>query len=112
MATAVRKLSGHTIRYTASGSSVAAGDVVEVGSVVGVAPRPIADGETGDLEIQGEFEVPVTGTASQGAAAYWDAANTRATASSSGNTKMGVFAQQVLSADDFGRVILGLGINA
>lgn len=62
-------------------AAVSAGDVVVVGAIVGVAPRAIAAGVLGCIEVEGVFEFPksnaeaITG----GAALYWDAANEQAT---------------------------------
>lgn len=48
---------GYQIDYTA-GADIAAGDVVVIGSLVGVAPRPIANGETGAVSIEGVYSLP------------------------------------------------------
>ena len=63
---------GHVLDYTPSGN-VAAGDVVVVGALVGVAPRPIAAGVTGALAVEGVFALPCpTGaTGAQGSAINW-----------------------------------------
>jgi predicted RecA/RadA family phage recombinase len=54
-------------------SAVAAGDVVVVGAIVGVAPRAIAANAVGALAVEGVFEMPVaTGaTGAQGSAINW-----------------------------------------
>ena len=49
--------SGDYLDYTA-GSTIAAGDVVVIGSLVGVAPRPIANGDTGVVAVEGVYSVP------------------------------------------------------
>jgi predicted RecA/RadA family phage recombinase len=48
---------GKYIDYTA-GSTIAAGDVVVIGSLVGVAPRPIANGADGVVQIEGVCAMP------------------------------------------------------
>jgi predicted RecA/RadA family phage recombinase len=48
---------GKYLDYTA-GSTIAVGDVVVIGSLVGVAPRPIANGETGVVAVEGVYSVP------------------------------------------------------
>ena len=60
-----------TIDYTPSGA-VAAGDVVAVGGLIGVAPAPIAANELGTLAIRGQFELDLaTGkTFARGAEVY------------------------------------------
>ncbi len=57
-----------------TGSAVNSGDVVEVGTLIGVALGNIADGTEGELAIAQVFELPkVAATAiDQGAAVYWD----------------------------------------
>lgn len=55
------------------GSAVAAGDVVVIGSMIGVAPRAIAANALGALAVEGIWEMPVaTGaTGAQGSAINW-----------------------------------------
>lgn len=48
---------GDKIRYTPT-TGVAAGEAVVVGSIVGVASRPIAANELGNLNVEGIFSVP------------------------------------------------------
>lgn len=55
MADTVQK--GMYLDYTA-GSDIAAGDVVVIGSLVGVAPRPIANGDTGAVAVEGVYAMP------------------------------------------------------
>lgn len=63
---------GDLFDYT-PGSAVAAGDVVVIGAMVGVAPRPIAANTLGALAIEGIFSLPcATGaTGAQGSAINW-----------------------------------------
>ena len=63
---------GHVIDHTPA-SAVAAGDVVVVGALVGVAPRAIAANSVGALSVEGVFELPIaTGaTGAQGSAINW-----------------------------------------
>jgi len=70
---AKRVASGAAIDYTPS-SAVAAGQVVVLNSLIGVAARPIAANELGALDLEGLFEVvKVNGQINEGAALYWDA---------------------------------------
>lgn len=48
---------GDVIRYTPT-TGVAAGEAVAVGVIVGVASRPIAANELGNLSVEGIFSVP------------------------------------------------------
>ena len=70
MASYVQK--GDVVDYTPA-SAVAAGDVVVIGSLVGVAPRAIAANALGSLAIEGVWEMPcATGaTGAQGSAINW-----------------------------------------
>jgi predicted RecA/RadA family phage recombinase len=54
-------------------SAVAVGDVVVIGAMVAVAPRPIAAGALGALAVDGVFEMPcATGaTGAQGSEINW-----------------------------------------
>jgi predicted RecA/RadA family phage recombinase len=63
---------GKLLDYT-PGSAVAAGDVVVIGSLVGVAPRPIAANALGSLAVDGVFSMPCASgaTGAQGSAINW-----------------------------------------
>jgi predicted RecA/RadA family phage recombinase len=64
---------GDSIDYTPV-SAVAAGQVVVVGSHIGIARTPIAAGALGSLAVRGLFDVAkVTGAITIGSALYWDA---------------------------------------
>ncbi len=63
---------GNAIDYVA-GSDIAAGDVVVVGAMVGVASDAIPTGKTGALQIEGVFVMPNDGTArTLGDSVDWD----------------------------------------
>lgn len=57
---------GDLIDHTPS-SAVAAGGVVVIGSLVGVAPRPIAANTPGAVAVEGVYDVPKQPTGTQGA---------------------------------------------
>lgn len=63
---------GDVLDYT-PGSAVAAGEVVVIGAMVAVAPRPIAANALGSLSVEGVWEMPcATGaTGAQGSAINW-----------------------------------------
>lgn len=65
---------GEVIEFTNSGSAIAAGAVVKVGAVLGVALVDIANGATGSVQITGVFTVPkVSGAViAQGERLVWD----------------------------------------
>ena len=66
---------GEVIEFTNSGSAIAAGAVVKVGQILGVALVDIANGATGSVQITGVFTVPkVSGAViAQGESLTWDA---------------------------------------
>lgn len=85
---------GHVIDYTAGGSAVAAGGVVVIGSLVGVAPRPIAANSLGAVAIEGVHALPkaVTGTDASmtaGQLVYWYATSGVAVVSHATGVKAG-----------------------
>jgi predicted RecA/RadA family phage recombinase len=71
---------GDILDYTAGGSAVPAGGVVVIGSLVGVAPRPIAANSMGALAVEGVFALPCTtgATGAQGSAILWNASTSLA----------------------------------
>ena len=97
------------IDYTPS-SAVAAGDVVVMADLVGVANRPIAANALGAVTIDGVHSMPkATGAISQGAIVYWDATAGNVTTTSSGNKRAGKAAAAAQSADASVMVILNCG---
>jgi predicted RecA/RadA family phage recombinase len=81
MAEAVYVSEGEAIDYTPSGSSLVAGQVVDLGTFVGVAVTDIADGVKGALAIEGVFDfAKYTGEAvTLGQLVYWDEGTNTAT---------------------------------
>ena len=116
MAQATFLQEGKAIDYT-PGSDVVAGQVVVLGSMIGIAVRPIASGALGALAIAGVFDVAkVNGAISVGVAVYWDAdgdpqggtAGTgAATTTSTDNTFLGHAVAAVGATDETVRVVLG-----
>lgn len=80
MAVATHVQEGEQIDYTPVGA-LAAGDVVDLGTCVGITFKPIEAGELGVLVIEGVFDVAkYTGEAiSLWAPVYWDVGTTTAT---------------------------------
>lgn len=103
MASYVQK--GDVVDYTPA-SAVAAGDVVVIGSLVGVAPRAIAANALGSLAIEGVWEMPcATGaTGAQGSAINWYA--TSGVAHASTGTAAGKLAKARVAADTTVHVII------
>lgn len=74
-----------------AGANIADGAVLVIGTKVGVALAAIANGATGSVQMAGVFELAKLGTdvVAQGAALYWDTANSRLTTTAAGNTLAG-----------------------
>ena len=87
-------------------SAVAAGAVVVIGALVGVAPRPIAANALGSLAVEGVFSMPcATGaTGAQGSSINWVAASGVAHAST--GVTAGKLAKARLVGDTTVEVIL------
>jgi len=106
---AKRVSAGDRIPYT-PGSDVAAGDVVVLNKLIGIADAKIAASATGSLAITGVFEVPKdTSTAfAIGEDVYWDEADTEAqdTADSGANEFMGKAWEAAGSSDATMKVLL------
>ncbi len=81
---------GNHINHT-PGSAVTSGQVVLVGTKIGVAIADIAANDTGALRVVGVFSLTKLSTdnVTKGAALYWDNANSRLTTTASGNTYAG-----------------------
>ena len=98
---------GNSIDYT-PGADVAAGAVVVQGELVGVARTPIAANALGSLAVVGVFDFPKAtgvGTAiAAGANCYWDAANSRATTTATGNKLIGKCVKAAADADALVRI--------
>lgn len=94
---------GAAIDYT-PGTAVAAGDVVVVGSIVGVATRDIAANALGALAIKGVFRVAKATTSvsaiAAGAKLYWDAGNEVATTVASTHKVLGYAVAAASATDD------------
>ena len=100
---------GKYIDYTPT-VDITAGDIVVIGSIVGIANHDIAAGETGigAICIEGVIEVPTDGTAiTAGAVVYWNATAKQATLTSTGNTLMGKSITAATATDEVVRVKLG-----
>lgn len=104
MASYVQK--GDVLDYTPA-AAVAAGDVVVIGTLVGVAPRPIAANALGSLAVEGVFALPcATGaTGAQGSAINW------VTASGVAHATTGTAAGKLAKARAAGDVTVDVILN-
>jgi predicted RecA/RadA family phage recombinase len=96
---------GDILDYTPA-SAVAAGEVVVLGVLVGVAPRPIAANALGAVAVEGVFALPcATGaTGAQGSAINWYA--TSGVADATTGIAAGKLAKARAAADTTVHVIL------
>jgi len=98
---AVYRHYGNQIDYTPV-ADVAAGDVIDLGTFVGIAQRAIPANTLGALAVEGVFEVnKFTGEAiAYGAPVYWDAGTTTATGTIGySEARMGVCVLAALAGD-------------
>lgn len=90
---------GEVLDYTAT-DKVANGEVVSLGTRIGVAGEDIAAGETGHLHVVGVFEMAkATGAITMGAAVYYDTTEKNITATASSNVPAGYAAAPAASTD-------------
>lgn len=91
-------------------ADVAAGSVVVLGELIGIAKSNIKAGELGALAVAGVFDFTKangSGTAiALGALVYWDATQNQATTVSSGNKLLGKCVQAASDSDSRVRVRL------
>lgn len=103
---------GETIDYTPD-SAVGAGDVIDLGDLVGIAVRDIAASEQGALNVVGMFSVDKKSgeTWTQGEPLYWDAGTgTFTNTSAYSEAAAGFAAADAASGDTQGRITLTPGI--
>lgn len=77
---------GCVMNYSnSSGSTIASGDVVKVGNLIGVAGKDIADGDSGPVNLEGVFSLTKVGSQAwaQGDKVFWDHTNLRFTKTAS-----------------------------
>lgn len=100
---------GKTIDFLASANITAGGVVVIGNSIVGVAPRDVASGATGALDINGVFQFPKDSATSisAGASVYWNATSSVITTVASG----GVAAGKAIEAAGSGTVTALVKLN-
>lgn len=107
MAQAVFVHEGCSIDYT-PGADVAAGDVVVQADLVAVAKQPIKANQLGALAVAGVFDFAKAtggGTAlATGTIVYWDDTANVATATATGNKKIGKVVKAAVDADATVRV--------
>ncbi len=93
---------GFRADYTPS-ADVALGAVVVQNKLVGVADRPLPANKLGSIAVYGIFTFPKATTSGSALAAgvevYWDAAASRVTATSAGNTLVGKTVKAAVDGD-------------
>lgn len=92
---------GEALDYTNAGSAkIEAGDVIVLGTKIGIAGCDIAVGAVGSVHVEGVFRfAKATGAVTIGAAVYWDATNENITTTSTSNILAGYAAAAAASAD-------------
>lgn len=93
------------------GSAVAAGEVLVLGSLVAVAPRPIASGALGAVAVEGVWSMPCASgaTGAQGSLIKWYA--TSGVAHAATGTNAGYLAADRLAGDTSVKVLLVPGAS-
>lgn len=99
---------GEIIDYTPSGAAVVAGQIIKIGDIVAVAPRPIADGVKGSVYIEGVHQLAKTAAQAwtAGAKLYLDESEATITTTSAGNVFCGYAAEDAAADATEGPVIL------
>ena len=83
-----------TIPYTPSGADVAAGQVVVMGQLCGIATRKIKDGQLGALNVRGGvYTTTAAGAYARGTTVYWDNTAKKVTTTATGNKVFGAMAE-------------------
>lgn len=97
---------GESIDYTPT-ANIAAGDIVIIGGIVGVAKLDIPANELGAIAVTGVYDmVKATGAITAGATVYWDASAKNVTTTESENTAIGKAVAAAESTDTIVRVLL------
>ena len=110
---------GDVLTYANTGSAIASGAVVAIGSLIGIALTDIAaTSGTGPVQIEGVFTVPkATGSAwTQGCKLNWDASAGKfdigtATPAAGDVSVCCVAAAAAASGDTTGKVLLNVGVG-
>jgi predicted RecA/RadA family phage recombinase len=114
MAECVMRATGDRIDYTPSGADVEPGQVVDLGTFVGVATEKILDGEPGSLQVEGVGDfLKYTGEAiNLGDVVYWDEGTNTATKTSGySEAPIGKCFKAALAGDATVRVKLMPGLS-
>jgi len=90
-------------------ATVASGDVVIAGALVGIAAHDAASGDEVTIKLGGVYELPKVAAEAWtlGAAIYWDATAKKCTTTSTDNTLIGKAAAAAENPSDVGLVLLG-----
>lgn len=95
-------------------TAIPSGGAVVNNGLFGFAIREIPAGGLGAVQVDGiwEIEIGSAETASIGDAAYWDAVNSKATATASTNLFIGSFVKAKANAETTCQVMLNVGAGA
>lgn len=81
---------GEILGFTAT-ADISAGQGVSIGDLFGVAAHDAANGEAVEISLVGVFNLPVSGTVTSGAAAYWNGSAATASDGAGANLRIGHF---------------------
>ena len=102
---------GEVITYTATNKNILSGELIIIGSIVGIAKTDIPIGETGAVHITGIYSLPKANEAiTQGAKVYWSNANNNVTTNKTEATLIGVAANNTISSESQVHVLLNIGL--
>lgn len=91
---------GNVVTLSAPAGGVISGQALAVGSFFGIAAYTAAAGGNVEVALEGVFELPkAAGAITPGAKVFWDATNSVATGTGTGNTLVGA-CTQVAGAND------------
>lgn len=106
MAKAIYRQKGETLDYIPAAAQEA-GDIVSLGTRVGVVGEDVAAGELGHVHVEGVYQMPKDSAAiTLGAAVYYNAASGVVTATATGNVPAGYAAAAAAAADSYALVKL------
>ena len=89
-------------------TTIPAGSVIVLGSLVGVTKLDIPAGQLGAVHVVGVYDIVKGNVAIPlGSKVYWDASNKQAVLTSTGNTLLGVAVVAAIAEDTLVRVRLG-----
>jgi predicted RecA/RadA family phage recombinase len=98
---------GLTIDYVPT-TDLAAGDVLQIGEIIAITPRPAKANVPAALDVTGLYEIDKDNSnVTAGAILYWDNTNKKATTTATGNKRLGLAAAAAATSATKVLVLLG-----